>query len=329
MGDVVVRDDRDPRPRVLLAAPLDEVAEQRLAAAAVVVRAPGNKEDALRSLIGDCDAIVARTNTPITRRVLEAGQPRLRIVGVAGVGLDLVDVDAAREFGVRVVNRATAAPDAVAEFTVALILTQVRPYEKLQRGYRAGEFDALRRGADGRELGELTVGIIGMGNIGVRVGRICAAGFGATVLYHDIREIPELPFAARAVAHAEIWSACDVVTLHVPLTPATRGMVNRSVLSAAVRRPILINTARGGVVHTDDLTEALKKGWIFAAALDVTEPEPLPADHPLRFLPNCAITPHVASRSVSGMRRMFDVVDDVIEGLANRTNSGNPALDDR
>ncbi|HPM22610.1 MAG TPA: NAD(P)-dependent oxidoreductase [Phycisphaerae bacterium] len=303
------------RPRVLLVETLDADAEARLAAGAEVRRAPVSDEDTLCGLIADCDALVVRTSTPVRRRLLEAGR-RLRVVGVAGVGVDRVDVAAAAELGIAVLNTPAASTDAVADLAVSFMLQLLRPTGRLADAYRRGEFHAARSGAHGCELRELTVGIVGMGRIGSRVARTCAAGFGARVIYNDIVAVGPFDFPAAPVSKETLWAASDIVTLHVPLTELTRGLINAAVLAQLRPTAILINTARGAVVDTAALTAALQAERLAGAALDVTEPEPLPPEHPLFACPRCIVTPHIAARTPGGLRRMYAVVDDVLAYLA-------------
>ncbi len=307
--------------KVLLGEDLDAEAEQRLAAGAQVVRAPRGDEETLRSLVGDCDALVVRTHNRVTRRLLDSGR-RLRVVGIAGVGVDNVDVAAAAELGVAVLNTPAAATDAVADLAVALMLQLLRPIPRLAEQYRRGEFQAARAQPHGRELGELTVGIVGMGRIGSRVGRTCAAGFGARVLYNDIVAVGPFDFAAEAVDKDTLWAASDIVTLHVPLTDETRSLVNGDVLARLRPTALLINTARGGVVDTAALTASLQGGQLTGAALDVVAPEPLLPGHPLFACERCILTPHIAARTKRGMQRMCAVVDQVLEFLAAGPNLG-------
>lgn len=304
--------------RVLLAETLDAEAEARLRAASEVVTPTGRSESDLCEAVHGCDALVARTSTSVTRRVLEAGAlagGRLRVVGVAGVGLDRVDIAAARELGVELVHTPAAASDAVAEMTVALMLLLLRPIPRLVAAYRAGRFREARESPHGGELRERTIGIVGMGRIGARVGRICSAGLGARVIYNDTATVGPFPFPAQAVEKPELWRDSDVVTLHVPLGHETRRLVSAEVLAAMKPTALLINTARGAVVDTDALLQALRTGRLAGAALDVTDPEPLPPDHPLFRLDNCILTPHIAARTHGGLRRMFDVVDAVLDVL--------------
>jgi phosphoglycerate dehydrogenase-like enzyme len=303
--------------RILLVEALDDEAERQLAAAAHVVRPPGADEDTLCELVRDCDALVVRTHHCVTQRLLEAGR-RLCVVGVAGVGTDNVDVAAAQRLGIAVLNTPAAATDAVADLTVALMLQLLRPIPRLTGQYRQGQFRAARVRPHGWELGELTVGIVGMGRIGSRVGRTCAAGFGARVIYNDIVPVGPFDFAAKPVDKATIWADSDIVTLHVPLTEQTRGLVDGAVLSRFRPTAFLVNTARGAVVDTDALAAALGDGRLAGAALDVTDPEPLPPDHPLFACERCILTPHIAARTTRGMRRMCAVVDEVLAYLRER-----------
>ena len=300
--------------KVLLTQPLDAEAERRLEAGAEVIRPPGTDEHTLQQSIVDCDALVARTHTHVTRELLAAG-PQLRVVGIAGVGVDNVDLAAAEELGIAVINTPAAASDAVAEFTLALLLQLLRPIPHLMAEYQHGGYRAARKSPHGRELRELTVGIVGMGRIGSRVGRICSAGCSARVLYNDIAEVGPFAYLAQPVDKPTIWSQCDVISLHVPLTGQTRGLISAEVLAQCRPTALLINTSRGAVVDTGALAAALQSGKLAGAALDVTDPEPLPPEHPLFACDNCILTPHVASRTFGGLRRMHDVVDDVLAYL--------------
>lgn len=302
------------RPKILLTDSLSPEVEARLGTTADMLRAERNDEASLLAVIRGCDALIARTHTPVSRRLLQEAD-RLRVVGVAGVGVDRVDLAAARERGIVVLNTPAAASDAAAEFTVTLMLNLLRPVPRLSRQYQKGEFAATRAKPHGSELRELTVGIVGMGRIGSRVGRICAAGFGAKVLYNDIRPVGPFEFAAEAVDKSTLWRESDIVSLHLPLTDDTRGLIDTTTLSQFRPDALLVNAARGAIVKTDDLTQALGVGRIAGAALDVTDPEPLPPEHPLFSFENCLLTPHVAARTFGGLQRMLAVADDVLAFL--------------
>ncbi|MBL8878822.1 MAG: hypothetical protein JNG88_06840 [Phycisphaerales bacterium] len=302
------------KPRIALVGGLDASAESLLDCRADLVRVQDWSEASLAAAVEDCDALIVRTFVPVTRRVLE-GAKRLRVVGVAGVGTDRIDTRVAADRGVAVLNMADAASDAVAEFTIALMLGLLRPVSRLMGEYQAGRFERARKTPHGVELRELTVGILGLGRIGSRVARICSAGFGARVLFHDIVDKSELPFTARTCGLQELLTSSDMLTLHVPLDESTRGLLNAPRLAQMKSSARLINTARGEVVSTAALTEALSAGRLAGAALDVIDPEPLPAEHPLFALPNCILTPHVAARSVGGLQRMSEIAGRVLKFL--------------
>lgn len=301
------------RPTILLADPLDREAEARLARAAEVVRPRSGAAADLCDAVRACDALIVRSTTRVTRAVIEAG-PRLRAIGTASAGLDHVDQAAARERGILVLSVPDANSDAVAEFTLALMLQLLRPIPRLAARYAAGEFHAARE-PHGPELRDLVVGIVGMGRVGSRVGRICAAGVGSRVVYNDVAPVGPFSFAAGSMEKTELWAAADVVTLHVPLTAETRRLVNAGVLGQMKPGARLVNTARGEVVDSAALAEALRSGRLAGAALDVTDPEPLPVEHPLRAAPNLVLTPHVASRTYGALQRMSGIVEVVLRAL--------------
>lgn len=300
--------------RILLVEPLSPDADARLRAAADVVIPDSADEASLAAAVGDCDAIIARTQSPLTRTVIEAGK-KLRVIGVAGVGLDRLDQAAATERGVRVVYTPGAASDSVAELTVAMMLQLLRPIPRLTEQYRAGNFKAARAVPHGDELRELTVGILGFGRIGSRVGRICAAGIGARVLFCDIRSIDAPAFPVERVELDGLLRHSDLLTIHTPLTQETRGLFDATVLGRMRPTARLLNTARGAIVDTQALVDALQSMRLAGAALDVVDPEPLAADHALFKMPQVILTPHIAARTFSGYRRMCDVVDAVLLAL--------------
>lgn len=305
------------RPRVLLASPLDPPSERRLADAAEVVRPATEHAESLLRAVAGCEAIIVRTHTRISRELLAAGAGALKVVGVAGVGVDRVDLAAAAELGIAVEHMPAAATHAVAEFTLALMLELLRPIRTLSARYVAGDYAGARLESHGDELASKTVGIVGMGRIGSSVARLCGAGFGARVLYNDIRDVGPFDFSAESAEKPALWAEADVVTLHVPLTGQTRRMIDAETLGRMRPGAMLINTARGEVVDTAALCRALDQGALAGAALDVTDPEPLPSHHPLFEQPRCILTPHVAARTHSGLRNMYGIVDVVLARLSS------------
>lgn len=303
------------RPRVLLVSPLDPASERRLADAAEVVRPATEDAGSLLRAVAGCAAIIVRTHTRISRELLAAGAGVVKVVGVAGVGVDRVDLAAAAELGIAVEHMPAAATHAVAEFTLALMLELLRPIRSLSARYAAGDYAGARRESHGDELASKTVGIVGMGRIGSRVARLCGTGFGARVLYNDIRDVGPFEFPAESVEKPALWAEADLVTLHVPLTSQTRRMIDAGTLGRMRPGAMLINTARGEVVDTAALCRALDEGALAGAALDVTDPEPLPSQHPLFSQPRCILTPHVAARTHTGLRNMYGIVDVVLARL--------------
>ncbi len=220
---------------------------------------------------------------------------------------------------VPVVHTPAACTHAVADLTVGLIIAMQRKIAIFDGRMRAGEFAALRKEKPlPLELQHQTLGIIGMGRIGSQGARRLALGFGMRIVYHDIRSVGPFPFPAECVSRDQLLASADVVTLHVPLTAQTRGMIDRTALAQMKPTACLINTSRGAVVVGTDLADALTRGTIGGAAIDVFEPEPPPPGHPLFTAPNCLLSPHVASRSREGLAAMNDVVDDVVAILEGR-----------
>jgi D-3-phosphoglycerate dehydrogenase len=306
-----------PTFRIVTTESFEPAALDRLKAVGVVSRIESVDEAALIHAVVDADALLVRTQTQVTRRVIEAGR-QLRVIGRAGSGLDNIDLPAARERGVRVVFTPEASTDAVADLTVGLMIGLLRKIADGDRGVRTGSFTEARRGCVGRELRELTLGIVGMGRIGRAVARRCHLGFGMSVGYNDIREVGVREFPAQSFSKPDLYACADIVSLHVPLTDQTRGMVDANALRHFKKGAALINTARGAIVDSIALAAALSKGLLRGAALDVTDPEPLPPGHPLLAAPNTVFTPHIGARTPSSLARMEDVVEDVIAVLEGR-----------
>jgi glyoxylate reductase len=250
--------------------------------------------------------------------------PAVRVVSNCGVGVDHIDVAAAAARGIPVGNTPGVLNGATADLAFALLLAASR---------RVVEGDRYARGPDflhfdpsfmlGREVHGTTLGIVGMGRIGEQVA-MRARGFGMTVLYCNRRrnEAAEITLGVTYATLPELLERSDHVVLTVPLTAETRGLIGRAQLARMKPTANLVNVARGAVVDIDALTAALRDNRLHAAALDVTDPEPLPRDHPILTLPNVIITPHVGSASVETRRRMAEVsVQNLLLGLA-----GEPLL---
>ncbi|MHC4986119.1 MAG: NAD(P)-dependent oxidoreductase, partial [Planctomycetota bacterium] len=224
------------------------------------------------------DALVVRTYTQVNEALLDhAG--KLKVVGRAGVALENIDVQACRARGVEVVHTPEANTLAVVDYTIAHIIAMNRRFWPLAGPLSAEQFHAERKQAFGHFLADLTLGVVGVGRIGSRVGR-AAAALGMTVLTNDIRPV-ELDYPARAVDKPTLYAESDVVTIHVPLTDLTCRMINAQTLAEFKVGAQFINAARGACVDAGDLADALKAGGLSAATIDCHDPEPPPADYPL------------------------------------------------
>ncbi|NHM26546.1 hydroxyacid dehydrogenase [Desulfofundulus sp. TPOSR] len=250
------------------------------------------KQDLAREL-ADADALVVRNQTRVTREMIQAA-PRLKVIGRLGVGLDNIDLAAAREAGIPVVYARNANAISVAEYVFAAMLTFARRLEEATAHVKGGGWN--RRFYTRMELYGKTLGLIGTGEIGTRLAHRAQA-FGMKILGYDPfippYEVACTEFGVQLADLKTVLSQADFVSLHVPLNNATRNLINRETLSLMKPSAYLINTARGGVVNEEDLYNALREGKISGAALDVLAQEP-PQDSPLFKLDNVILTPHIA-----------------------------------
>lgn len=301
--------------KVLVAAPLHEKALEVLKNAGFeIVYEEYPDEDRLLELVRDADAIIVRSKPKVTRKVIEAA-PKLKVIGRAGVGLDNIDLEAAKERGIKVVNSPGASSRSVAELAVGLMFAVARKIAFADRKMREGVW--AKKQCMGIELEGKTIGVIGFGRIGYEVAKIANA-LGMKVLLYDPypNEERAKEVGGTFTSLEELLRESDVVTLHVPLVDATYHLINEERLKLMKPTAILINAARGAVVDTEALVKALKEGWIAGAGLDVFEEEPLPADHPLTKLDNVVLTPHIgASTEEAQMRAGVQVAEQIVEIL--------------
>ncbi len=272
-------------------------------------------EDRIIGQVGDVDAIVIRAAGKVTRRIM-ASAPRLKAVGRHGVGLENIDLQAARERGIRVVYAAEANAISVAEHFVGLALILAKRLRLADRALRSGYWKA-RYELIGSELHGKTLGVLGFGRIGQQTARICRLGFGMNVLYHDVRGVPEMEKAldARRADIQGVFREADFVSINLPLLPQTRGLVSAELLRIMKPTAFLINMARGPVWNEADVIRALREGWIAGVGSDVFEEEPTSRDNPLLSMDNFAGTPHMASHTEEGMIRMSLVARDILKVL--------------
>ena len=244
--------------------------------------------------------------------------PGLRVISNHGVGVDHIDLNAAQERGIPVGNTPSVLDGAVADMAFALLLAAARRLAEGDRYARRPDVVAFATGErHGRDVHGSTIGIIGLGNIGMQIAKR-ASGFDMRILYHNRKPRTAMQHGVDAewVRLDSLLSESDFVVLIVPLTNATRNMIGPRELALMKPTASLINIARGGVVDTAALTETMLAKRIFAAALDVTEPEPLPRDHPLLQLENVTLTPHLGSATVQTRRRMAELsVENLLAGL--------------
>lgn len=242
----------------------------------------------------------------------------VKVISNYGVGVDHINLADARAWGIPVGNTPGVLEGATADLGFALLLAVARRVVEGDRYARSPEFVTYDPGYMlGCEVHGATLGIVGMGRIGREVARR-ARGFDMTVLYHNRRRRPEVEseLGVRYAGLDDLLGASDFVMLTVPLSEQTRGLIDAAALAKMKRSGILVNIARGPVVRTADLLTALQERWIAAAALDVTDPEPLPRDHELLRLDNVVITPHLGSATVQTRRRMAELsVANLLAGI--------------
>ena len=260
---------------------------------------PPPRDELLRRVAG-IDGLLALLTDRVDDELLDAAGPSLRVVSNYAVGFDNVDVPACTRRGIPVGNTPGVLTETTADLAWTLLMSAARRIPEADRYVREGRWRTWGPlTLLGPDVHGATIGIVGFGRIGQAVARR-ASGFGMRVHYHDVERLPEAVEAATGATYLaleELLATSDFVSLHVNLTDDTRHLIDARALASMRPTAVLVNTSRGPVVDTDALTDALREGTIWAAALDVTDPEPLPADHPLVGMDNCLVVPHIASAS--------------------------------
>lgn len=271
--------------------------------------------DVLQREIPNTDALLCLLSDRIDAALIQAGAPRLKVISQYAVGFDNIDVQAATTAGIPVGHTPGILTETTADFAFTLLMAAARRISEAERFVRAGKWQTWGPTAFmGQDIYGSTLGIIGMGRIGQAVARR-ARGFDMRVIYYDHSEVAQ-DIGAESRPLDELYAESDFISLHIPLTPDTHHMIDARAFKLMKSTCILINTARGPVVDPQALYEALTSGTISYAALDVTEPEPLPSDSPLLTLENCLIAPHIASSSVHTRTRMAVMaVENLLAGL--------------
>lgn len=307
------------RPKVLVTRRQfkDQVARLEAEAATLVLERadPATREELFEAAKG-ATAIFAHITEQIDAEVMDAAGDQLTVIAEFGVGYDNIDVDAASERNIAVGNTPGVLTETTADFAFALVQASARRLAESDRYVRRGEwkwFDPLD--LLGMDINGSTLGIIGMGRIGSSVAKRALAS-GMRVIYYNRNKADDELGAERASSMDELLAESDFVSLHCPLTPETTNLISVAELKKMKRESALINTARGPVVDMDALTDALRDGTIAYAALDVTNPEPIPTDHPLLNMDNVTLLPHIASATVGTRRKMSEMtVDNVLAVL--------------
>lgn len=301
---VEARQEQRGTKRVVIADPLSAEGVELLAAAdgLEVVDASGGDRSSLLQAVGDAEGLIVRSGTRVDTELLEAAQ-HLEVIGRAGVGVDNIDLEAATRRGIAVLNAPGANTSSTAEFAFALLLTVARRVAEADRSLRGGRWD--RKAMRGRQLRGNVLGIVGAGRIGSEVARRARA-FGMRVLAYDpyLTQERAAEEGIERVELGDLLERSDFVTLHVPLTEQTRGMIGVAELARMKPTAMLVNAARGGVVDEGALAVALEQRKLAGAALDVFAQEPLPEDHPLRQSPNVVMTPHIGAATVEAQRQV-------------------------
>ena len=280
------------------------------------------------------EGLLSMLTMPVDQKLL-ARMPVLRVVSNMAVGVNNIDLDACTARGIPVGHTPGLLTDACADLTLALLLVVGRGLPTAARMAREGQWHTWRPtqwlGSDFRGK---RLGIVGMGRIGEGVAERAKA-FGMEIVYYNRSQNEEAEKRLAGAAYLtldELLATSDFVTLHTPLTDETHHLIDERRLRQMQSHAVLINLARGPVVDTAALLQALREGWIGAAGLDVTDPEPLPPDHPLYELDNCYIVPHIGSATHQARRGMAELAcENLLKGLAGErlTHTANPAVYDR
>jgi glyoxylate reductase len=275
----------------------------------------------LRSKVADCDGLVSLLTDRIDADLLGAA-PRLKVVSNFAVGFNNIDVKAATERGVCVGNTPGVLTDATADMAFCLLIGAARRLVEGHAYARSGRWKTWEPlGHLGQDMAGRTLGVVGMGRIGYALARRCRHGWDMNVIYHDVNrnEPAEKDLGARPVDFDTLLRQSDFVSIHTDLNDSTRGMFNAAAFAKMKRTAVLVNTARGPIVDHKALAHALTSHTIFAAGLDVTDPEPPDTNDPLLELPNAIIAPHIASATVGTRNAMAEIcANNLIAGLTGQ-----------
>ncbi|HOW92001.1 MAG TPA: hydroxyacid dehydrogenase [Anaerolineaceae bacterium] len=302
--------------KILLTDGLEENGKEILRGMAEVVDQPGISADDLLTVVGEYDALIVRGRTKVTAAVFEAGK-NLKVVGRAGVGVDNIDLAAAKAHGVTVVNSPLATTVAVAELTLSLMLSVVREIPRADASMKSGKW--LKKEFEGRELFGKTLGVMGFGRIGAAVAERAKA-FGMRILAFDplISAEDIVKRGGEPVSKDELFAQADMITMHMPLTADSKNLLNAEAFNKMKDGVYIVCAARGGVIDEEALLEALNSGKVSGAALDVFATEP-PGQTALVAHPRVIDTPHVGAQTVEAQARAAnDIAEEVLNALGGK-----------
>jgi D-3-phosphoglycerate dehydrogenase len=278
-----------------------------------VIDRKGITPEELLTIIPEADALIVRGRTKVTETVLKTGK-NLKVVGRMGVGVDNIDLQAAKALNIAVVNTPTSTTIAVAELTMAFMLSLARDISVADQGMKNAKW--LKKELEGSELSGKTLGIIGYGNIGESVSKRAQAFDISILAYDPIRKLDEIPASgAEPVDLDTLIKNSDIITLHIPLIPSTKHILNADAFSKMKDGVKIICAARGGVIDEVALLDALNSGKVSGAALDVFEVEP-PTDYTLASHPHIVATPHIGAQTKEAqVRAAIDISHEIINAL--------------
>ncbi|SFE44278.1 D-3-phosphoglycerate dehydrogenase/(S)-sulfolactate dehydrogenase [Lentibacillus persicus] len=282
----------------------------------------GRKREELLKLLPDYDALIVRNETRVDTEFLDAAK-HTRVIGRLGVGLDNIDLQAAKERNIPVIAAKNANATSVAEYVMAAMLDASRPLSDADADVRQGNWD--RKFFTGYELNKRTLGLVGMGEISHRVANRARA-FGMDVVGYDPFVAPfDHILAETGVRPAdtldELLEQSDFVSVHVPLTNATKHMINKDKFSLMKKHAYVINSARGGIVHEEDLIDAVRSEEIAGAYLDVLEKEPVQKDSPLAQIESIRLSPHIAGLTIEAQSRTAMLIAQEVHNVVNGEKS--------
>ncbi|TXK76555.1 phosphoglycerate dehydrogenase [Paenibacillus sp. N3.4] len=303
--------------KVLVSDPISDMGIQMLydAADVEVVKQSGLSEDELIAIIGEYDALLVRSQTKVTEKIMQAGT-KLKVIGRAGVGVDNIDLEAATKRGIIVINAPDGNTIATCELTFAMIMATARMIPQAYKKTVGGEWD---RKFIGVELRNKTLGILGMGRIGSEVAKR-AKVFGMEVIGYDpfLTEERAEKIGVKLGTVNEIAAQADFITVHTPLTPETRHLISKPQFDIMKKGARIVNCARGGIIDELALVEAIDQGIVAGAAFDVFEVEPPQKDHPFLTNPKVIVTPHLGASTIEAQENVaIDVSEEVLHILRN------------